>query len=356
MGEIDPAFIQAPEHRPKLAVKEAEGIPVIDLSPLLLSLDHDDDINNSDQIDELVKKIGSACKEWGFFQVINHGAPLESRQKIQDVGKRFFAQSLEEKRKVRRDIKKVMGYYETEHTKNVRDWKEVFDFTMEEPTLIPASIDPEDKEITQWYNQWPEYPPDMRETFQEYAHHMEKLALKLMELIAISLGLAPKRFHGFFKDQTSWIRLNYYPPCPNPDLILGCGRHKDSGALTVLAQDEVSGLEVRRKSDGEWVRVKPEPNAYIINIGDVIQVWSNDEYESVEHRVMLNSEKARLSYPFFLFPSHYTMVQPLEELTNDQNPPKYRPYNWGKFLATRKRSNFMKLDVENIQIYHFKIN
>nr|AFK35463.1 unknown [Lotus japonicus] len=245
MGEIDPAFVQAPEHRPKLSVIEAEGIPV---------------------------------------------------------------------------------------------------------------IDPDDKEITEWYNQWPEFPPEMRETFQEYAYHMEKLALKLMELIAMSLGLPPKQFHGFFKDQTSWIRLNYYPPCPNPDLVLGCGRHKDSGALTVLAQDEVPGLEVRRKSDGEWVLVKPLPDAYIINVGDVIQVWCNDAYESVEHRVMLSADKARLSYPFFLFPAHYTNVQPLEELTDEQNPPKYRPCNWGKFLATGKRSNFMKLDVENIQIHHFRIN
>ncbi|KEH40744.1 flavonol synthase/flavanone 3-hydroxylase [Medicago truncatula] len=352
MVEIDQDFIQPPEHRPKLSIIEAENIPVIDLSPIL---DDSNNVKNPLVIDELVRKIGSACKEWGFFQVINHGAPLESRQRIESVGKKFFGQKMEEKKKVRRDIVNVMGYYETEHTKNVRDWKEVFDFTVKESTLVPASIDPDDKEVTHWYNQWPEFPLEMRETFQEYAQHMKKLALKIMELIALSLGLPPKRFDDFFKDETSWIRLNHYPPCPNPDIVLGCGRHKDSGALTVLAQDEVSGLEVRRKSDGEWVLVKPLPNAYIINAGDVIQVWSNDAYESVEHRVILNAEKARLSYPFFLFPSHYTMVEPLKELTNDQNPPKYRPYNWGKFLATRKRSNFMKLDVENIQIHHFRI-
>jgi len=109
---------------------------------------------------------------------------------------------------------------------------------------------------------------------EEYGEQMEELALKLMELIALSLGLAPKRFHGFFKDQTSWIRVNFYPPCPSPHLVLGCGRHKDSGALTVLAQDDVSGLEVKRKSDGKWVRVKPPPNSYIINVGAVIEVLS----------------------------------------------------------------------------------
>ncbi|KAK7260109.1 hypothetical protein RIF29_25877 [Crotalaria pallida] len=153
---------------------------------------------------------------------------------------------------------------------------------------------------------------------------MVKLALKLMELIALSLNLPPKRFEDFFKDQTSFIRCNHYPPCPSPHLALGVGRHKDSGVLTILAQDDVGGLEVKRKSDGEWVRVKPTPDAYIINVGDIIQVLSNEAYESVEHRVMVNSERERFSIPFFLNPAHYTMVEPLQELTNEQNPAKYK--------------------------------
>jgi hypothetical protein len=148
-------------HSPKLNLNSTQesdssskfSVPIIDLQ----------DINTNPSIHvEVVDKIRSASKEWGFFQVINHGAPLESRQKIESVGKKFFGQKMEEKKKVRRDIVNVMGYYETEHTKNVRDWKEVFDFTLEEPTLVPASIDPHDKEITHWYNQWPEFPPEMR--------------------------------------------------------------------------------------------------------------------------------------------------------------------------------------------------
>lgn len=111
-----------------------------------------------------------------------------------------------------------------------------------------------------------------REACEDYAVEMQKLAYKLLELIASSLGLPKDRFHGFFKDQTSFMRLNYYPPCPAPQLALGLGRHKDAGAMTVLAQDSVGGLEVKRKSDGEWIFVKPIPNAYIVNVGDLIQV------------------------------------------------------------------------------------
>ncbi|CAJ1939361.1 unnamed protein product [Sphenostylis stenocarpa] len=351
MGEVDPAFIQDAEHRPKLYTIQAEEIPVIDLSPITNQA-----VSDPSSIEGLVKEIGRACKEWGFFQVINHGVPLSLRQNIYKASRLFFAQTLEEKRKVSRDETSPNGYYDTEHTKNVRDWKEVFDFHAKDPTFIPVTSDDHDDRVTHWTNQSPQYPPNFRGIIEEYVEEVEKLSFKLMELIALSLGLEAKRFEEFFiKDQTSFIRLNHYPPCPYPHLALGVGRHKDSGALTVLAQDEVGGLEVKRKADQEWVRVKPTPDAYIINVGDIIQVWSNDFYESVEHRVMVNPEKERFSIPFFFFPAHDTEVQPLEELTNEKNPPKYRPYKWGKFLVTRKSSNFKKKNVENIQIYHYKI-
>ncbi|XP_030522744.1 jasmonate-induced oxygenase 2-like [Rhodamnia argentea] len=356
MGEVDPAFIQDVEHRPKLAAPQAEGIPLIDLTALTSYSPSDGSaVAASTAVERLVAEIGDACKKWGFFAVVNHGVAVEKRERIEREAREFFGQGLEEKKKVRRDEKTALGYYETEHTKNVRDWKEVFDFTVQETTLVPASHKDGEEGVIEWTNQWPEYPPGLREACEEYAQELEKLAHELMGLIARSLGLPTNRFDEFFEDQTSLVRLNHYPPCPAPHLALGVGRHKDSGALTILAQDEVGGLEVKRKSDGEWVQVKPIPNAFVINVGDVIQVWSNEAYESVEHRVTVNSEKERFSIPFFFRPPHYTMVQPLKELTDKHNPPKYRPYNWGKFYATRKASNFKKLDVENIQIRHFRI-
>jgi isopenicillin N synthase-like dioxygenase len=158
MGEVDPAFIQDPEHRPNISFTEAQGIPLIDLS--LIPTHSSDKVSAGDE--GVVREIGNACKLWGFFQVINHGVPLEKRRRIEDASRKFFAQSLEEKRKVRRNDEEVLGYYDSEHTKNVRDWKEVFDFTIEEPTLIPASHEPDDKEVTEWTNQWPHYPPELR--------------------------------------------------------------------------------------------------------------------------------------------------------------------------------------------------
>ncbi|KAG5526523.1 hypothetical protein RHGRI_032710 [Rhododendron griersonianum] len=341
MGEVDESFIQAVEHRPKLAITEAEGIPLINLSVF----NSHDLPSNPSSIETLVEEIRDACKNWGFFQVINHGVPLEKREKLELASRKFFAQSTEEKLKVRRDEVNPQGYYDSEVTKNVRDWKEVFDMTVKNPTVIPASHEAGDNGLKEVVNWWPEYPSELREAFEEYAEEMEKLAHKLLELISLSLGLKANRLSGFFNDHTSFTRLNHYPPCPVPHLALGVTRHKDAGALTILAQDDVGGLQVKRKTDGKWIRVKPTPQAYIVNVGDIIQVWSNDRYESVEHRVMVNSEKERFSIPFFFNPDHNVMVEPLEELITEQDPVKYQAYNWGKFFATKKRSNFKKLDV-----------
>jgi len=152
MGEVDPAFVQELEHRPNLSIIEAEGIPEIDLSPILHH-----EVQDQSAIENLVKEIGSASKEWGFFQVTNHGVPLSLRQRLEEASRLFFAQSLEEKKKVARDEINPTGYYDTEHTKNVRDWKEVFDFLSQDPTFVPRNSDENDDGVIQWTNQSPQF-------------------------------------------------------------------------------------------------------------------------------------------------------------------------------------------------------
>ncbi|XVE95936.1 hypothetical protein REPUB_Repub02eG0178400 [Reevesia pubescens] len=138
--------------------------------------------------------------------------------------------------------KKLRRYHDVEHTKNVRYWNEVFDMLIQDPTLLPASPKPDDEELRTYASRWPEYPYDFRETCQEYIQ------------------------------ETGMLRFNYYFLYPFPELALGVGRHRDGGALTVLAQDDVGGLQIKRQSDEEWIPVKPIPNAYIINIAYTLQV------------------------------------------------------------------------------------
>ncbi|XP_015061642.1 protein DMR6-LIKE OXYGENASE 2-like [Solanum pennellii] len=350
MVEVHPAIIQDVEHRPKLTKStEAEGIPVIDLSIL-----NSPDTSTDAELSSLVGEIRNACKKWGFFQVINHGVSLECREKIELASRKFFALPKEEKMKVKRNEVNFMGYYDAELTKKIRDWKEVFDFTVEKTAMVPLSQDPNDKDLREFHNQWPQYPPGLREVCEEYIQEMQKLANKLAELISLSLSLPAKRLNEFFEDQVVFGRINHYPPCPVPHLALGVGRHKDAGLFTILSQDDTGGLEIKRKTDGEWIGVKPTPDAYIVNLGDATQVYSNDEYESVEHRVVLNTERSRFSIPFFVNPSHSTWIQPLEEKVNEKNPAKYKAYNWGMLFTHRRKHNPKTRDEENLTLDHFK--
>ncbi|CAK9186922.1 unnamed protein product [Ilex paraguariensis] len=150
MGEVDTTFIQAIEHRPKLVVVEAEDIPLINLFVLNSPNSSEPEVAT---IRPLISKIAEACKNWDFFQVINHGVPLECQKNLEIVARKFFALSKEEKKKVRRDEVNLLGYYDTKYTKNVRDWKEVFDLTIQNPTLFPASHKHDDKELREYFNQ-----------------------------------------------------------------------------------------------------------------------------------------------------------------------------------------------------------
>ncbi|KAG5023469.1 hypothetical protein JHK85_019811 [Glycine max] len=121
MGEVDPAFIQYLQHRPKFSTIQPEDIPVIDISPIT-----NHTASDPCSIGGLVKEIRNASKEWGFFQLSNHAVPLTLRQNIEKASRLFFTQNLEEKRKVSKDENNTTGYHDREHPKNIRDWKEVW--------------------------------------------------------------------------------------------------------------------------------------------------------------------------------------------------------------------------------------
>lgn len=109
-----------------------------------------------------------------------------------------------------------------------------------------------------------------------------------------------------------------------------------------------------RRKDGEWISVQPRRDAFVINLADVFQVWSNDKYRSIEHRVVVNENKDRFSFPLFYHPSCRARIEPVKELLDEEHPPKYRAFSFGMFQKTRNDGNFKELG-ENIQIHHFAI-
>lgn len=151
---------------------------------------------------------------------------------------------------------------------------------------------------------------------------------------------------------------HYYPVCPEPERTMGIVAHTDPGVLVVLAQDGVGGLQVKHTGDegrSQWVDVKPVPGALVINVGDLLQMMSNDEYKSVEHRVVMNTqEEARVSIALFFNPGKRgdsDFYGPLPELVSPENPAKYRNLTIPEFLETF----FSRELASKVLLEHFKV-
>ena len=327
-------------------------IPVIDIKPLA---------SRSPQYDETITVIGEACREYGFFHITGHGIPVDLIERVWRETKRFFALPLDAKQAVSRSKENARGWYNRELTKNTRDMKEVFDFG-HAPHPELSDDDPANR-TQDGFNRWPDARlcPDFRPTMQEYFRECERIAFTLLGTIAESLGVSPETLARDFVDRhTSFVRLNYYPRhdplCPEQPASatghLGIHHHTDAGALTVLLHDEVSALEI--SVDGQWILVEPVTGALVVNIGDIVQVWSNDRYPAPVHRVRASTNRERYSLPFFFNPVYEAAYAPLAALTNEESPARYRPITWGDFRWKRQQGDYADYGSEN-QISDYRI-
>ncbi len=298
-----------------------------------------------------IEEIARSCKEWGFFQVVNHGI---STKLIDDVWRhthQFFEQSIDAKESILRSKENPWGYYNIELTKNQRDKKEVFDYTTE-------GVDP----IYQSENRWPATNDGFRTTMLAYLQTCTELSLRLLEAFCIGLDLPADYLESYFVPQhTGFIRLNHYPiedPMAKaliddlPDVGLGIHHHTDAGALTVVLQDAVGGLQVHR--DGYWHNIPPVDGAFVINTGDMLQVWSNDTYQAPAHRVLAMEISDRYSIPFFFNPAAQARVSPLPTVVSDSRPGAYRPIDWAEFRGKRTDGDYADYGTE-VQISQYRL-
>ncbi|PNX90221.1 protein SRG1-like, partial [Trifolium pratense] len=166
------------------------------------------------------------------------------------------------------------------------------------------------------YNQ---IPQTFRENLEIYSAELEKLGIKITELLANALAINPKEITDLFNIGTQNIRVNYYPPCPQPEQVIGIKSHSDVGGLTILLEiNDIEGLQI--KKEGQWIPVLPLPNAFIINIGDMLEIITNGIYKSVEHRAKVNSKKERISLATFYGPSFEAILAPTPSLVTQERP------------------------------------
>ncbi|CAL8096160.1 unnamed protein product [Orchesella dallaii] len=326
------------------------SVPIINLSGIQ---DLKTSKSSSALVQKLIKNIGNACIQWGFFYVTEHGIDPKLINDVLKVSNEFFKQPKIYKKTVQRQPNNYRGYTDSELTKQKVDWKEAYDFGAEYPAEVNTLENGID--LDAGTNQWPSDIPHFKETLLQYFSEMHSLSSVLMDLIFMSLNVDPRTMKHHFNEatDTSFCRLNYYPVCADANRNLGVGPHADAGVLTVLLQDNnVTSLQVQK--DGNFHDVPPIPGTFVINIGDMMQVWSNGIFQAPVHRVLANSESERLSVPFFFNPSYETNVEPLNQSVSNEHPRRYRSINWGIFRRGRILGDYADHG-EEIQIYQFEI-
>ncbi|RRT33154.1 hypothetical protein B296_00046962 [Ensete ventricosum] len=170
----------------------------------------------------------------------------------------------------------------------------------------------------------------VREAVSAYCKEVRQLGFRLLGLISLSLGLEEDYMVKVLGEQEQHMAINYYPKCPEPELTYGLQAHTDPNAITILLQEpKVPGLQVLK--DGKWIAVNPQPNAFVINIGDQLQALSNGRYRSVCHRAVVNSDKDRMSVASFLCPCNSAVISPPEKLVGDGSPAIYRSYTYDEY-------------------------
>ena len=300
-----------------------------------------------------LSRLDAACREHGFFLLSHHGleAPIET---MWAESRAFFAESSAVKRAVGRSKQVPLGYYDRELTKRRRDQKEVFDFM--QPREDGSDL-----------NQWPEGRPQFRSAMEGFFDAASGIAARTLSLVlrALNASMSAASVSVVGDPRTSNVRLNYYPEhdpltADESSRVTALGdmalhHHTDPGILTLLLQDDSGGLQTHSLSNG-WIDVPPVPGTIVVNLGDAMQVWSNDHYRAAVHRVLPMTTigcSGRFSTPYFFNPPGNATLESL--IPADLESPKYRVFTWKEYIKGRVDDNFADLGEDDIQIERFRI-
>jgi isopenicillin N synthase-like dioxygenase len=302
-------------------------LPVIDVSPLVQG-------GSPEQRDAVAREIESACRRFGFFHVTGHGVPAASQAELEAASWRFFALPEEQKLQIAmaRGGRAWRGYFPVggELTSGRPDLKEGLYFGTE-----LGGDDPRVAAGTPLHgrNLFPAQVPELGPAVLAYLDALTGVGQAVLRGVARSLGLAEEYFAaGYTADPTILFRIFHYPPS-DPDMDgWGVGQHTDYGLLTLLAQDDVGGLQVRGPEG--WLDVPPVPGTFVCNIGDMLDRLTGGWYRSTLHRVRNTSGRGRLSFPFFFDPAFDAEVPPLPGRTGDGDVTRWDGKDLRAFTGT----------------------
>jgi len=288
-------------------------------------------------LERIGREIGLAAQGLGFFAVADHGIADDAVDEVFAQSAAFFAlPSADKERLSVANSTSYRGYVRLGEEKLdpalAGDVKECFNAG---PDLAPGDPDVLAGKPFHAVNQWPELP-GFRSALLAYQRAALELVVLLHRAIATDLGIEEHYFDRYFTHAVGILRLLHYPPHPGSfdGNVYGAGAHTDYGNLTLLAQDETGGLEVRTR-DGDWVVAPPTPGTLVCNIGDCLMRWTNDRYVSNPHRVVNRSGRERYSVAFFGDPNADALVACLPSVLAPGELPKYPPITYAEYLRSR---------------------
>jgi isopenicillin N synthase-like dioxygenase len=306
----------------------ADEMPILDLTAL----------NDGGDIAPIAAKLRQACLTTGFFYVSNHGIPESVIDGLFGATKRYFDLPVEQRLAHRMDEKYRRGFMPqgiNQHPGFAADLKESYEIGVDLPETDPdvAAGLP-----LHGPNRWPADCPWLRTASESYFEQAQALGLRLLKVCAASLDMPEDHFLQYCTKPMVQMRLFHYPPQPpvSDDKAFGVAPHTDYGMITLLLQDPIGGLELKKR-DGEWVSAPFVPGTLVINLGDLFQRWTNDVYVSNQHRVINRTGKERYSVPMFFNLDYNAMVSCLPTCQSPGNPAKYAPIKSGDYLLSRFR-------------------
>ena len=287
----------------------------------------------------LLQDFFSAYNEYGFGYIINHGIEKTLIEQLFQVSKQFHSQPLSEKMRVALDHNH-RGYIAINTSTDVNS--KLADVKKPNQSESFMMMREDKSELPDVYlsgpNQWPKLE-NFKEVLEKYTCNMTKLGRNLMRLALLSSGVKDLSVMQSLDTPTIWLRLLHYPPISknSPSDLYGSAPHTDFGCLTILAQDEIGGLQVQTR-EGKWIDVPKLEGSFVVNVGDMLSRYTNGLLRSTPHRVINKSEKERFSCPFFFDPHTNAVVQPLK----GTGKPKFSPINFGEFLREELEASYEK--------------
>tara|TARA_R110000868_G_scaffold61059_11_gene185765 strand:- start:3036 stop:4034 length:999 start_codon:yes stop_codon:yes gene_type:complete len=319
------------------------GIPVIDIA----AFSHGDDTDRK----KIAAAVAHAVETIGFLSITGHGVPVPLINRVRESAWTFFGLPLGAKLAYldpSHNLNRGYTPYAEEHnaasagTNAAADLREGYIFG---PLELPEGIQPGTAAAHAYQpNIWPDALPDVADAFRSYYTAVANFNKTLLEIFATALDLPPDYFETKFRDHSSVVRILHYPGQTDipEEGQLRCGAHTDFGSHTILlADDSPGGLQVLTKS-GDWIDALPPANGFIINIGDMMKMWTNDRWHSNLHRVANppcdESAGARLSIAFFTYPNPNAVIECLPTCRSDNQPAKYDPVPAGEYRRMKVNS------------------